>query len=174
MDNASFLLLVPEIFNNKKHLQEEKGQCGPDTARNTSGIRSVSPPCTGVGASASPVDVAARANTIPHCSETLALFSKCFQARPAHVDRRPSLYLWKRSSHTPSLSIFIRMTVSALSAKPWVRVPTCGPHCKQCATIVVTRHSMFNTVRLRFIVYCFDVHISLEGFKVFVHSLTII
>ena len=110
----------------------------------------------------SPVDIA---NTTPR-SERLALFSKSFQARSA-TQRVPSLSFWKRSSHSPSLSIFIRMTVSALSAKPWVRVPTCGPHCKQCATIVVTRHSMLNTVRLRFIVYCFDVHVSLEGFKVF-------
>ena len=107
----------------------------------------------------------------PHISGTLACLASLPRQGPA-TGGMPSLYSWKRSSHTPSLSILIRMAVSALSAKPSVRVPTCGPHCKQSATSVVTRHRMSNTVRHRFIVCYSDFHVSLEGFKVLVHFLT--
>ena len=142
----------------------------PRHRRDACGIRSVSPPCTGVGASACPpLDGLSKYH--PTFREHLLVW-QVFPGKAPRRRRTPSLYLWKRSSHTPSLSILIRMTVSALSAKPCVRVPTCGPHCKQCATSVVTRHRMFNTVRHRFIVCCSDFHVSLEGIMVLVHSLT--
>ena len=144
LDNAFFLLLELKVLQqNIANGKRIRGIVVPRQRRTPV----VSEACASAG---SRVDELSKYH--PTFREHLLVW-QVFPGKAPRQRRTPSLYLWKRSSHTPSLSILIRMTVSALSAKPCVRVPTCGPHCKQCATSVVTRHSMFNTVRHRFIVY---------------------
>ena len=136
--NAFFLLLVRKPFhNNNQNCKRRSGIVSRDPTE-VCGIRSVSPPCTGVGASAHPTPGSAIHPTFRKHLHCLASLSR---QGPA-TGGSPSLFFWKRSSHTPSLSILIRMAVSAFSANPWALHLPPGP----------TWHSSNHLAKLCFVV----------------------